>query len=1567
MSYNRLGSPANPYDSEMDQRRPGAGRTPSPGQPLRGYQLEDRYASPAPAPSTILEIPMGPNPAAASGDRLPLQPSYSVENIPYSAGNYHDDYDPRPQRHDGDYSLDPQAHHDQYYHQPYDPSPNDESPHHGYGTEPTHYWQDEDVNRPMIHSPNAYGPDPHEGHDEDMDPENPFSDEPAPTPSPAPIKRWKTVKEVQLFKGNLVLDCPIPPRLLNQVPHAQPPERDEFTHMRYSAATCDPADFDAERFTLRQKLFAKPRHTELFIVVTMYNEEDELFARTMIGVIKNIEYMNSRTNSKTWGKDAWKKIVVCVVSDGRAKINPRTRAVLAALGVYQDGIAKQQVNGKDVTAHIYEYTTQMTLDIKKGVVGVKKGNTPVQMLFCLKEKNQKKINSHRWFFQAFGTVLDPNICVLIDAGTKPGKDSVYQLWKAFDLEPMCAGACGEIKAMLETCLSPDSVVRTRRGPKAIRDIVVGDQLFDHHDRPVQCLAADPIKTSPDMKKVIYTGYTGLAKTSFTCTPDHILTLVANGVTPHINDKGRGVVWWTRCDRSELKKDVEELKWERIMHQLYTEIAEQIDRPPTDAEVRQYLKDITAELEDGSSQTGGLKDSASPGLYKLLDQLEDADVDIDDTDLSMVRLLLEEHMDEYLEQLVPEQDEVPEGEEIFIDLDANRKKIGSIALASSSRLSDGTYRQTSQIASSSPLPIRSSRASSSKSFELDQEDKEKLVEVREKLDNPTAQSRCKGHPHCKGLRKVQIRFANETQAQLVLTLLSGDDYREVDPCAVQAGEVFEMTMDQYLKTCTPPMQLKNKKLRLYRAPLVFEPYQGLVSPVPVDPYFLGFWLGDGSKHITSITSSDPELKVYLQAYVDRLNRTFLDGQPDLCVQELHKWSPGDTTSIKGQLATATLDCFVWTIASTVKYSSWNPVRQGLKDVGLFDDKSGGIPDCYMNADEDTRLAVLAGLIESDGSLSTKTQCYCFTQATFEHKKIVEDAHRLATSCGIHCTDITTKQKAEDAEPTWLFYMGKGSEKFQHHLLLPRKRLDLTGRERYNRDMRPFEVEDAGPGEYRLIEVSGALFQLADRTVIHNCGKKLLNPLVATQNFEYKMSNILDKPLESAFGFITVLPGAFSAYRYVALQNDKAGQGPLEKYFAGEKMHGANAGIFTANMYLAEDRILCFELVSKRNCHWILQYVKSATGETDVPTTMSEFISQRRRWLNGSFFAAVYALAHSFDIFRSDHSFMRKMMFLVEFVYQTISMLFAWFALGNFFLVFRILTASLQNELGTPGKVLFIIFEWLYIAVLITCFILALGNRPQGSNKWYMSMVYFWCVIMAYLMFASVFIAVKSVQKQIAENKGFEFADLFRDKIFATMIISLLSTYVMWLLVSIIFLDPWHMFTSFFQYLLMTPTYINILNVYAFCNTHDITWGTKGDDKPEKLPSVTTKADGKADIQAPTDDADLNTQYETELRVFSSRWKEDKKIPSASEKQEDYYRGFRSGVVLFWMFCNLGLTALVLQSGGLELTVSNPDEAQKKQTETATIYLAVVLYSVAGLAAFRFIGAMWFLVVRMFRGV
>jgi chitin synthase len=122
------------------------------------------------------------------------------------------------------------------------------------------------------------------------------------------------------------------------------------------------------------------------------------------------------------------------------------------------------------------------------------------------------------------------------------------------------------------------------------------------------------------------------------------------------------------------------------------------------------------------------------------------------------------------------------------------------------------------------------------------------------------------------------------------------------------------------------------------------------------------------------------------------------------------------------------------------------------------------------------------------------------------------------------------------------------------------------------------------------------------------KTCWNPLVASQHFEYKISNQLDKPLESIFGYIQVLPGAFSAYRYKALQNSSLNTGPLASYFHGDNQTNYSNNIFSANMYLAEDRILCFELITKAGQCWTLKYVKNARAITDTPKSLSELILQ-----------------------------------------------------------------------------------------------------------------------------------------------------------------------------------------------------------------------------------------------------------------------------------------------------------------------------------------------------------------------
>ena len=109
----------------------------------------------------------------------------------------------------------------------------------------------------------------------------------------------------------------------------------------------------------------------------------------------------------------------------------------------------------------------------------------------------------------------------------------------------------------------------------------------------------------------------------------------------------------------------------------------------------------------------------------------------------------------------------------------------------------------------------------------------------------------------------------------------------------------------------------------------------------------------------------------------------------------------------------------------------------------------------------------------------------------------------------------------------------------------------------------------------------------------------------------------------------------------------------------------------------------------------------------------------------------------------------------------------------------------------------------------------------------------------------------------------------------------------------------MITSFAQYTLIAPSYVNILNVYAFANVHDVSWGTKGDTKVSTdLGVVQVAADSNAvEVTIPTAETDINAAYDDAIHVLSTKPPKVESKPDPATQQEDYYRQFRTKCVFF----------------------------------------------------------------------
>lgn len=156
-----------------------------------------------------------------------------------------------------------------------------------------------------------------------------------------------------------------------------------------------------------------------------------------------------------------------------------------------------------------------------------------------------------------------------------------------------------------------------------------------------------------------------------------------------------------------------------------------------------------------------------------------------------------------------------------------------------------------------------------------------------------------------------------------------------------------------------------------------PIQFKSISIDIDPYVLGALLGDGclSGGSISFTTIDDEL-------VNRINSKLPDGYI------LH--------------SSDSMENITYNIVRTEHTVTPNIVKQSIKQLGLLNTNSHTkfIPDVYKYNSVDVRLAVLQGLIDTDG-YATKENLLTYTSVS---KQLCEDVRFLVESLGGICNLI-----------------------------------------------------------------------------------------------------------------------------------------------------------------------------------------------------------------------------------------------------------------------------------------------------------------------------------------------------------------------------------------------------------------------------------------------------------------------------------------------------------------------------------------------------------------------------------
>ena len=163
---------------------------------------------------------------------------------------------------------------------------------------------------------------------------------------------------------------------------------------------------------------------------------------------------------------------------------------------------------------------------------------------------------------------------------------------------------------------------------------------------------------------------------------------------------------------------------------------------------------------------------------------------------------------------------------------------------------------------------------------------------------------------------------------------------------------------------------------FELPLISRPVEFLPREVPLDPYALGLLLGDGcltTSTTPTFTTGDTELAAALELALDGIELR-RKGAVDYVLRH--------TAGHRGGVIVA------------------NPVTVVLRDLGLAGTRSNTkfVPEVYLHNSSEVRLAVLQGLLDSDGGPVTQRGRTCRVQYGTSSPRLRDDVVFLVRSLG-----------------------------------------------------------------------------------------------------------------------------------------------------------------------------------------------------------------------------------------------------------------------------------------------------------------------------------------------------------------------------------------------------------------------------------------------------------------------------------------------------------------------------------------------------------------------------------------